>query len=64
MDIPPVAGRRLWLGLAALALPTLLLALDLSVLYLALPRLAKDLGASRVEQLWITDSYGFMVSAS
>ena len=56
------AGRREWLGLAVVALPTLLLALDLSVLYLALPHLSSDLGASSVQQLWITDIYGFMVA--
>lgn len=56
------AGRREWLGLAVLALPTLLLSLDLSVLYLALPNLAADLGASGVQQLWIIDTYGFMVA--
>jgi DHA2 family multidrug resistance protein-like MFS transporter len=33
----PVAGRREWIGLALLGLPTLLLSLDVSVLYLALP---------------------------
>nr|WP_246274116.1 hypothetical protein [Phytohabitans houttuyneae] len=31
------ATRRAWIGLAILALPTLLLSLDVSVLYLALP---------------------------
>ena len=34
------AGRREWVGLAVLALPTLLLSLDLSFLYLALPNVA------------------------
>ncbi|MGW4425980.1 MFS transporter [Streptosporangium sp. NPDC004631] len=38
------------------------MALDLSVLYLALPSLSADLGASGVQQLWITDVYGFMVA--
>ncbi|MEO3811064.1 MFS transporter [Sphaerisporangium sp. B11E5] len=56
------AGRREWTGLAVLALPTLLLALDSSVLYLALPRLSTDLGASHVQQLWITDIYGFLIA--
>ncbi|RZQ66011.1 MFS transporter [Amycolatopsis suaedae] len=56
------AGRREWTGLAVLALPTLLLALDVSVLYLALPTLSTDLGASSTEQLWIVDIYGFMVA--
>src|SRR5882672_10276036 len=31
-------------------------------LFLALPRLSADLGASGVEQLWIIDSYGFIVA--
>lgn len=59
---PSRAGRREWLGLAVLALPTLLLALDMSVLYLALPQLSRDLGANGSEQLWIMDSYGFMIA--
>jgi MFS transporter, DHA2 family, multidrug resistance protein len=40
----PRTGRREWIGLAVLALPTLLASLDLSVLYLALPHLSVDLG--------------------
>ncbi|MFD0692234.1 MFS transporter [Actinomadura fibrosa] len=56
------AGRREYLGLAVLSLPTLLLALDTSVLYMALPRLGSDLHAGSVQQLWITDVYGFMVA--
>jgi DHA2 family multidrug resistance protein-like MFS transporter len=56
------AGRAEYLGLAVLALPTILVALDLSVLYLALPHLAADLHASGVQQLWITDIYGFLVA--
>lgn len=56
------AGRRQWLGLAVLALPTLLVSLDLSVLFLALPHLSADLGASGSQQLWILDSYGFLVA--
>jgi DHA2 family multidrug resistance protein-like MFS transporter len=58
---PPVRQRR-WLGLAVLALPTLLLSLDVSVLYLALPHLARDLGADSVEQLWILDIYSFVLA--
>lgn len=58
----PRAGRRQWAGLAVLALPTMLLSLDLSVLFLAVPHLSADLGASSTEQLWITDVYGFMTA--
>src|SRR5919107_2490362 len=56
------ATRREWLGLAVLACPTLLLALDVSVLYLALPRLSADLHADATQQLWILDIYSFMLA--
>ncbi|WP_433264616.1 MFS transporter [Actinosynnema sp. CS-041913] len=56
------AGRREWLGLAVLALPTLLLSLDMSVLHLAVPHLAADLRPSSTELLWIIDVYGFMIA--
>ncbi|MCI4061239.1 MFS transporter [Micromonospora sp. R77] len=56
------AGRRQWLGLAALALPTLLVAIDNGVLILALPKLSADLEVSGTQQLWITDVYGFMLA--
>jgi len=56
------AGKREWIGLAVLALPTLLVSIDVFVLLLALPRLSTDLGASSTEQLWIMDVYGFMVA--
>lgn len=53
------AGRREWVALAVLALPVLLLSLDISVLLLALPELTRDLAPSSTQQLWITDIYGF-----
>ncbi|WP_198663665.1 MFS transporter [Jiangella endophytica] len=61
-DVVPRAGRREYAGLAVLTLPTTLVSLDMSVLYLALPHLGADLGASSLQQLWITDVYGFMVA--
>lgn len=54
--------NRAWLGLTVLVLPTLVVAMDMTALFLALPRLSADLGASNVQQLWISDSYGFMVA--
>src|SRR5215475_7198368 len=54
--------NRAWLGLAVLMLPTLLIAMDMTALLLALPRLSAGLGASSVQQLWISDSYGFTVA--
>src|SRR5689334_20341892 len=58
----PTATRREWLGLAVLALPTLLLSIDVSVLYLALPTMGKSLHADATEQLWILDIYSFMLA--
>ncbi|HEY2791979.1 MAG TPA: MFS transporter, partial [Micromonosporaceae bacterium] len=57
-----MAGRREWLGLVVLAIPTLLVAMDVTALFLALPRLSADLGATGVQQLWASDSYGFLVA--
>jgi DHA2 family multidrug resistance protein-like MFS transporter len=56
------AGRREWIGLAVLALPTLLLSIDVFVMLLALPKLSADLGAGSTQQLWIMDMYGFLLS--
>lgn len=62
MNVGPKAGRREWIGLAVLALPTLLVSLDTFVMLLALPPVAAGLGASSSQQLWIMDVYGFMVA--
>ncbi|HEX2317162.1 MAG TPA: MFS transporter, partial [Thermomonospora sp.] len=53
---------RAWLGAALLMLPTFLVAMDTTALLLALPRLSADLGATGVQQLWISDGYGFLVA--
>jgi DHA2 family multidrug resistance protein-like MFS transporter len=56
------AGRREWIGLAVLALPCVVYAMDLTVLNLALPSLGADLDPSATELLWIVDVYGFLVA--
>src|ERR687891_1608279 len=56
------AGRREWIGLAVIALPSLLYSMDLTVLYLALPSLTRDLQPSASQLLWITDIYGFLIA--
>src|SRR5699024_9267646 len=61
-DHPVHAGRREWLGLAVLMLPTVLLALDMTVLHLAAPHLSADLRPSSSQLLWILDVYGFMIA--
>jgi MFS transporter, DHA2 family, multidrug resistance protein len=62
MSQPRRAGRREWIALAVLALPCLLYAMDLTVLYLALPSLSADLEPSSTELLWISDVYGFLLA--
>ncbi|MER5460516.1 MFS transporter [Streptomyces sp. NPDC002668] len=59
---PPRATRREWLGLAVLALPTMLIAMDLTVLHLALPTLTAELRPGNTELLWIVDIYGFLIA--
>jgi MFS transporter, DHA2 family, multidrug resistance protein len=59
---PPRAGRREWVGLAVIALPCVVYAMDLTVLNLALPALSEDLQPSSSQLLWIVDIYGFLVA--
>jgi MFS transporter, DHA2 family, multidrug resistance protein len=59
---PDRAGRREWIGLAVIALPCMVYAMDLTVLNLALPALSEDLQPSSSQLLWIVDIYGFMVA--
>ncbi|WP_068026234.1 MFS transporter [Nocardia mexicana] len=56
------AGWREWSGLALLALPTMLLGLDVTALYLVVPSLAADLNPTATETLWIMDAYGFFIA--
>ncbi|WP_278265124.1 MFS transporter [Nocardia sp. AG03] len=58
----PSAGLKEWIGLAVLALPTLLISMDLSVLYLAIPHISEALRPSSSQLLWILDIYGFLVA--
>ena len=60
----PRATRREWIGLAVIALPCLLYAMDLTVLNLAVPHLSADLRPSSTQLLWITDVYGFLLAGS
>jgi MFS transporter, DHA2 family, multidrug resistance protein len=61
--VPPArATRREWIGLAVIALPCAVYAMDLTVLTLAVPALSADLRPSSTELLWIVDIYGFLVA--
>ncbi|MDX3108104.1 MFS transporter [Nonomuraea angiospora] len=56
------AGRREWTGLAMLALPSILLSLDVTLLHLAVPHLGAALAPSSTQMLWIIDIYAFMIA--
>jgi DHA2 family multidrug resistance protein-like MFS transporter len=60
----PRAGRKEWIGLAVLILPTLLIAMDLTVLHLAVPALSRELAPTSSQLLWIVDIYGFFIAGS
>ncbi len=60
----PRATRKEWIGLAVLALPCLLYAMDLTVLNLAVPHLSAQLKPSSTELLWIIDIYGFVLAGA
>jgi DHA2 family multidrug resistance protein-like MFS transporter len=58
----PKATMREWIGLAVIALPTLLVSIDVSVIILALPHIGAALSADSTQQLWIMDIYSFMLA--
>lgn len=53
------SGR--WAMLAVLCASLLLVAMDATILHVALPSLIDDLQPSAVQQLWITDIYGLVL---
>nr|WP_272210367.1 MFS transporter [Marinicella sp. W31]MDC2876240.1 MFS transporter [Marinicella sp. W31] len=60
--VPAKATRREWIGLVALSVACLVYSMDLSVLFLAIPAIVRDLEPSATELLWMNDIYGFMVA--
>lgn len=56
------ASRREWIGVGVLVLPALLVSMDLTVLFFALPFIAADLQPSATQTLWILDIYGFVLA--
>ncbi|PBC61057.1 MFS transporter [Streptomyces sp. Tue6028] len=56
------AGRREWTALGVLMLPLLLVSMDVSVLYFAIPAISADLEPSGTQQLWIFDIYAFVLA--
>ncbi|MFE2940021.1 MFS transporter [Streptomyces sp. NPDC059255] len=55
------SARRWWL-LVTVSVGLLLISLDMSVLYTALPRLTEDLGADASQKLWIINAYPLVMA--
>ncbi|MEU5435692.1 MFS transporter [Streptomyces sp. NPDC020719] len=56
------AGRREWTAFVVLLLPLLLVSMDVSVLYFAIPSITRELDPSATQQLWIFDVYAFALA--
>src|SRR5882724_1866276 len=56
------ATRKEWIGLGIIGMTSLVVAIDLFVLLLALPKISQELHATSTQLLWVTDIYGFMLS--
>ncbi|MBN9235047.1 MULTISPECIES: MFS transporter [Phyllobacteriaceae] len=61
--IADVPDRSAWLGLMAVLPLVLIVAMDGSILYLAMPRVTSALLPSADQALWILDIYGFIVGS-
>lgn len=56
-------GLRAWLGLLVVLGPVLLVAMDGSVLFVAMPKVTEALSPTADQALWILDVYGFAVGS-
>lgn len=56
-------GSRRWWALGALVASMLVLGFDMTILNVALPTIAKELGASTGEQQWMADAYVVVFAA-
>ncbi|AJY46015.1 MFS transporter [Martelella endophytica] len=59
---PARATRREWIGLVVLSVACLVYSMDLSVMFLAIPSIVRELEPSATELLGMNDIYGFMVA--
>ncbi|WP_232680320.1 MFS transporter [Nocardioides sp. R-C-SC26] len=58
----PVGDPRRWAGLAVLSASLIVVVMDMTILNVALPDLARDLGVGAVAQLWIVDAYALVLA--
>ncbi|MGP4005519.1 MFS transporter [Streptomyces sp. 4N124] len=61
--VTPAPDPRRWWALAALVASMLTLGFDMTILNVALPTMAADLGASTGEQQWMADAYVVVFAA-
>jgi DHA2 family multidrug resistance protein-like MFS transporter len=57
------AGKKEWFGLFTVLALVLLVAMDGSVLYLAMPKITSAILPTADQSLWILDIYGFVVGS-
>jgi DHA2 family multidrug resistance protein-like MFS transporter len=63
MTLPGTETRNAWLGFLAVLPLVLLVAMDGSILYLAMPHVTSALTPTADQALWILDIYGFVVGS-
>lgn len=63
ISLPTSVNRKAWLGLMAVLPLVLLVAMDGSILYLAMPHVTSALTPTADQALWILDVYGFVVGS-
>jgi len=64
-QLPTISARNAthpWVALFLICVPTVVLGLDMSVLYLALAHIAASLHTTAVQELWILDIYPLMLA--
>lgn len=61
-DIASRGDPRRWLTLIIVASALFMICVDMTVLYTALPTLARELGASNSQKLWIVNVYALVVA--
>ena len=61
-DKMTVSEKSRWLILLVVSSALFLIVIDMTVLYTALPSLARDLGTSASEKLWIINAYALVVA--
>lgn len=60
---PGAAGGKQWMGLAALTCAPIVVSMDLTVLYFAVPSISASLHPTSTQQLWMVDIYGFLLAS-